>query len=383
MKNKRLLFNSTKTILNESNSNDLFMELDILLLKNSPNLNGYFFQEDFIDEIVENQKKYVGLPIVVDAEKLMSEDFLNLKHNYSKIVKKFYSEQIGSYVSFEKKYDSNNIAELHGKARVSKRNEDLVTMLMELYQSPIGLNLSVEAFVSDYTIDENNHLIVGASPNNHLMSDCIVSFPAEPESTVLKLASELNDSLKGGDKLSNKTDILSDDKTKNNNKEGVYNMENQNIDINKVIEENKSLLIESENLKQQVETLTSEKDEVSVKLNEANETIVQLGKEKDTLTAEVKELNKFKDNVVEKENKGKIETLINEVKVSLSEDELSKINQVATEKEPEKVKALINEIMAAKYKERIILNNNKNKENYFSVDDQKDLGGDQLTQFNM
>lgn len=208
MDQKNIVLSSSKTLLNSEKSDDIFLQLDVLLLRAEPNLNNYLFEESFIDEIVSNTSKYEGLPIVADTTKLLSKDYLNLGHNMSPVTGKFYSEQIGSYHDFTKVVAEDGVAELHGKAKISKRNSDLIQVLMEMYQT-VGLNFSVEVAASDYTIDSNNTLIIGASPENYLFSDALVSFPACPESQALKLVAELNNSLKGGETLSKK-DILSE-----------------------------------------------------------------------------------------------------------------------------------------------------------------------------
>lgn len=207
MEQKNIVLNSTKTVLCEDKSNDIFMELDILLMKAEPNLNNYLFTEDFLSEIANNHDKYSGLPIVADTNKLLSKDYLNLGHNMSPVTGKFYSEQIGSYQSFSLEYDENGIAELHGHARISKRNSDLIDVLMEMH-STVGLSFSVEVAASEYSIDSNKVLTIGASEGNFLFSDALVSFPACPESQALKIVAELNRSLKGGETL--KKDILSE-----------------------------------------------------------------------------------------------------------------------------------------------------------------------------
>lgn len=456
MEQKNIILNSSKTVLCEDKSNDIFMELDILLMKAEPNLNKYLFTEDFIDEIVNNHEKYSGLPIVADTNKLLSKDYLNLGHNMSPITGKFYSEQIGSYQSFSKETDENGVAELHGRARISKRNSDLIDVLMEMHET-VGLSFSVEVAASEYSIDSNNVLTIGASEGNYLFSDALVSFPACPESQALKLVAELNRSLKGGETL--KKDILSElahddirsqlnellnpnfdvdgwrkydywilkvfndyvivaDEHKAgvhykfeysvgendvvtlgeksnvtiqfvsiNEKGGNVNME---INVNEIVEKNETLVLENEQLKVQldelkskVETLTSEKSTLEVSLNESNETVVSLGKEKETLVAQVAELSTFKTEVIEKENTAKIEAIISEVKLELTEEELTLVNEVAEGKDPEKVQFKVNELCAKKYKESIKLNNSSNEGSFFALSNQKDLGSDELSKFNM
>ncbi|MCY9594039.1 hypothetical protein PC41400_08030 [Paenibacillus chitinolyticus] len=334
---KQLVLNSLKTVLSEENSNPLFLEMDILLMRNAVNLNNYYFTESFIDEIVQNQNKYNGLPLVVDLERLLENDYDGLGHQYSEFLNKFFTQQIGNYVSFEKKYDENGIAELHGTARISKRNEDLVKVINELYVTS-GLNFSVEVIAQEYRVDENNWLIIDAHPGNLLVSDCLVSVPAEPSSKALKLVAQLT---KGG-------------------KEKVS------------LEEMK---IEKEKLEAQVATLTAQ-------LNEANQAVTTLGKEKEMLTAQVDDLSKYKNDTLEKAEVDKINALIAEVKESLSEQELTLVNEVAEAKEFTKVQFKVNEICAQKYKESIRLNNSTGG-SFFSVTKQKDLGNDELTKFNM
>jgi hypothetical protein len=456
MEQKNIVLNSSKTILCNEASNEIFMELDILLMRATPNLNNYHFTEDFIDEIVNNHEKYSGLPIVADTNKLLSKDYLNLGHNMSPVTGKFYSEQIGSYQSFAKEIGEDGIAELHGTARISKRNSDLIQVLMEMYQT-VGLSFSVEVAASDYTIDSNNTLIIGASSNNFLFSDALVSFPACPESQAMKLVAELNRSLKGGETL--KKDILSElahddirsqlndllnpnydsegwrnydywivkvfnnyvvvaDEHKSgvhykfeysvsednivtlgeksnvtiqfvsiNEEGGIVNME---INVNEIVAKNETLVLENEALKTQleevnskIETLTSEKSTLEVSLNESNATVVSLGKEKETLTSQVEELSTFKAEVTDKENTTKIEAIISEVKNELSEEELTLVNEVAESKDPEKVQFKVNELCAKKYKETLKLNNSRQEDNFFALNNQKDLGSDELSKFNM
>jgi hypothetical protein len=382
LEQKQLKLESQKLLLNNEKSNDIFMEWDVLLLKNDVNLNGYYFTEGFIDEIVDNQDKYIGIPITVDMSKLQDKNFLELGHNYSHINNKFYTDQIGSYVGFEKVYDETGIAQLIGHARVSKRNTDLVSLLMELYNSESGINLSVEVLAQEYHVNENNWLVIDKNPTNYLIADCIVSFPAEPNSKVLKLVSEI---------LSKENNILDSQVVINSNKEGgKLNMEN-NLDVNKVIEDNTTLTLENEQmksqleeLKTQVETLTSEKSTLEVSLNESNETVVSLGKEKESLVAQVTELSTFKSEVIEKENTAKIDAIISEVKSELTEEEMTLVAEVAEGKDPEKVQFKVNELCAKKYKESLKLVNSKTEEvSFFALSNQKDLGSDELSKFNM
>jgi hypothetical protein len=67
----------------------------------------------------------------------------------------------------------------------------------------------------------------------------------------------------------------------------------------------------------------------------------------------------------------------------LSEEELTILNEVAESKDPEKVQFKVNELCAKKYKETLKLNNSKQEDNFFALSNQKDLGSDELSKFNM
>lgn len=169
------------------------------------------------------------------------------------------------------------------------------------------------------------------------------------------------------------------------------------VDVNKILEDNKALLLENENLKKDAETIKVEKDtlisekttlisekaEIEVKLNEANETVVSLGKEKDGLFTQVETFTAEKNERVEKETVAQIEALVSEVKNDLSEDEIKSINEVVETKDVLKVKSFINEILASKYKTEVKLTNST-EGNFFVVVPSKSVGeSDDLSKFNM
>lgn len=473
MKKKNLKIQLLNGILDDKKSDDLFMYTEFPIVKDEPNLNQYHFTETFIDSVVDNEDKYIGSPLVVDTNSLLSSDFENLGHKYSKFTGTFATSEIGSFYKFEKRFDENGIAELIGYAKISKRNYDLCEAIVELFNSDIGLNISVEVVASEYKVDGNT-LIIGASDKNFMSGVAIVSFPANPLSKVLTLVAQYldkgNDNMKNEDKKNIFAELNHDDircqlsKLVNNEKDeygytkwnywisavyndyvvycdyktsGVYfkigyivasdnvvsltgvpekveisytilNNEGgnkmENVDINKIIDDNKALLLENENLKKLVEvlnteketlisekatiesvkeTLVSEKSEIEVKLNEANEVVVSLGKEKETLTAQIETFTAEQNERVEKETVAKIDTLISEVKDELSEEEMTLVNEVAESKDVSKVEFKINEVLASKYKTELKLTNSKN-ENFFVVAPTKTVGNaDDLSKFNM
>ncbi|MFE4571301.1 hypothetical protein [Paenibacillus chitinolyticus] len=447
---KKILCRSERVLINEQSPNKVFLELDILLCRAQPNLNNYLFEESFIDEIVNNQKDYVGLPLVCDTEKLMNGDFMGLGHNYSPTSGLFFTEQIGSYYQFTKMYGEDGIAELHGTARISKRNSNLIDVLLTMYNS-VGLSFSVEVVASHYSINDNI-LIIPSHPDNKLTADALVGFPACPDSQALRLVAELNNAIKKDKGVSKVKSVISElshgdirsqlseavnptfdangyrnyeywivavysdyfivsDEKKSGvyykysykvendvvslgeksqvtikftalNSEGV-NMENINVDVNELVKKNESLVLENEKLKNENQKMIAEKATIESQLNETNAAVVELGKEKEVLSAQVQELSEFKKDVVVKKAQSKIETMISEVKSDLSEEELRIVNEVAATHEVDKVQYKINEIIAEKYKEKLKLQSSYNNGQYFSVTQQKDLGADELSRFNM
>lgn len=178
-----------------SESNDIYMTLDVLILTSTMNANGAKFQPDFIHEIVANKEFYKGLPLVCERQKLESGKYKNLTHAKKKD-NTLNTQMIGSYVDFSEKQDDDEWS-LFGTVRVFKRYEKVCEAIRELYEKD-SLFFSVEVLVGEYTNVKGKTREIGASSNNKFFGDCIVSFPAESKSTAYLLIAEALDFDIGG-----------------------------------------------------------------------------------------------------------------------------------------------------------------------------------------
>jgi len=189
LKKKNITVQLNNGILDSQKSDDLFMYMEFPIVTDCPNLNGYHFNSDFIDSVVELQEKYIGSPLVVDIDTLLAYDFESLGHKYSSHTGVFNTVEIGSFYKFEKRFNEDGLSELVGYAKVSKRNYDLCEAIVQLHNSDTGLNISVEVVAQEYKVDGDT-LIIGASDKNYLSGIAIVSFPANPDAKVLTLVAQ-------------------------------------------------------------------------------------------------------------------------------------------------------------------------------------------------
>ena len=110
-----------------------------------------------------------------------------LTHRLNKTSGIFESEQIGSFFSFAKEVD-NGVISLLGEARIPKRNPRLCETLWKLYEAG-ALNFSFEILVGNATRQDGITLI-DAAEGNELIGMAVVTTPACPEATALKLIAE-------------------------------------------------------------------------------------------------------------------------------------------------------------------------------------------------
>lgn len=90
--------------------NDIYMTIKMRMLTTKPNLNGVSVTERFIDNIVENQERYKCIPLCADVHKIEGGDLAGLGHMLDFSTGTFYSQQIGSFYSFEKVVDAYGVA---------------------------------------------------------------------------------------------------------------------------------------------------------------------------------------------------------------------------------------------------------------------------------
>lgn len=99
----------------------------------------------------------------------------------------FESEQIGSFFYFAKAKDEFGVS-LIGEARIPKRNPVLCETLQQMYEAGT-LAFSFEIMVTHLT-EESGVQIIDAAEGNELIGMAVVTTPAYPEATALKLIAE-------------------------------------------------------------------------------------------------------------------------------------------------------------------------------------------------
>ena len=164
------------------------------------NLNGVRVTSAFLNEIVENEEKYVGLPLVADVKSLADGHYDHLGHLYDARTGQFHTAQIGSFYKFEEeKFDNGSY--LVGYARIAKRNKALCHAIAELFTEN-ALKFSFEITCGSIQKLEDGTMLIDASESNYLEGEAIVSFPACEDAVALELVAEcdkLADDLRKGE----------------------------------------------------------------------------------------------------------------------------------------------------------------------------------------
>lgn len=166
-------------ILELSNSNQIYMTMDIRILSSTANANDARFTEDFINGTVENKKDYIGIPMVVDRKSLEKGSYTRLTHKNEG--GKLGTDQIGSFVDFWSDTDENGVLFLAGSIRIMKRFTKTCDAIIELYESEEGLSTSCEVAVTKYdeVSSEGERVIGYNNGDNKLFASCIVTNPAD------------------------------------------------------------------------------------------------------------------------------------------------------------------------------------------------------------
>lgn len=182
-------FISFASVISEMKQSDMFMSVKMRILETpKANLNGVRVTEAFIDEIIADEERYVGLPLYADVKSLLSGKYGNLGHMYNAKTGEFYSTQIGSFYQFEKE-EFKGGAYLVGYARIPKRNVNLSKAIAELFAEG-ALKFSFEIACSDYSEDEEGIFVIDASENNYLEGTAIVTFPACEDAVALEFVAQ-------------------------------------------------------------------------------------------------------------------------------------------------------------------------------------------------
>lgn len=188
--NNLFSFNSQLISFAEVQSEKPYIDLVIRMLTNKPNKNRQGVTAEFIDDVVERKEHFVGLPLVVDADKVRRGEYRHgLGHKLSGDGK-FYTEQIGSFYNFTKSIEGDTVS-LVGQARVYKRDEKITSGLTDLFNSG-DLKFSFEIFAGEILDKENVQWVVKSSANE-LVGMAWVSTPAYDEATALAFVAEADE----------------------------------------------------------------------------------------------------------------------------------------------------------------------------------------------
>lgn len=184
-------------IVSEIQSSDIYLTIKARLFDLKPNLNGVRVTEAFLNEIVMNEDKYVGIPLYADIRGLIAKQPIG--HLYNPRTGEFLSTQIGSFYHYEKEVDGDNTY-LCGYARVMKRNKAVCKAIAELFATN-NLKFSFELSCGAYTEDEDGTLVIDAHPSNYFEGEAIVTFPACQEATATQLIAECMDKREEGERM--------------------------------------------------------------------------------------------------------------------------------------------------------------------------------------
>lgn len=178
--------------------------MNMCILTNDVNLNKLKFSEDYINGIVENKNKFIGIPLVVNREKLENGLYKSLTHEFNKKSGELKTDQIGSFVDFWSETDGDGTLQLMGSVRIQKRYPNVCNAIIDLYENEmlefsceivaygyVDINEDTGVRTVDYSFEEQVNVLLGS---------CIVSNGAEVKSKASLLVAEaLNIDLKGGE----------------------------------------------------------------------------------------------------------------------------------------------------------------------------------------
>ena len=199
------------SVISEIQQSDVFMTVKARICEApEANLNGARVTEAFIDEIVGNEKRYVGLPLYADIKALTNGSYNRLGHLYDVKTGEFHSTQIGSFYKFEKQKNGEK-SYLVGFARIPKRNRKLSKAISELFADG-ALKFSFELSVGEYEELDDDTILIDASENNYLEGTAIVTYPACEDAVALQLVAQKADETRKGEsemaEVENKAEVV-------------------------------------------------------------------------------------------------------------------------------------------------------------------------------
>lgn len=185
----RLVKTFIASVVSEIQQSDIYLTVKARLFETpGANLNGVRVTPAFLSEIVENQEKYVGLPLCADVTNLAAGNYQHLGHLYDARTGEFHSAQIGSFYQFEKE-DTADGAALIGYVRIMKRNKAVCRAISELFADN-ALKFSFEISCGSYKKLEDGTIEIDASQDNFLEGAAVVTFPACESAVALDLVAE-------------------------------------------------------------------------------------------------------------------------------------------------------------------------------------------------
>ena len=206
MENKVNFKTCFASVVSELQQSDVYLTLKARLFKApDANLNGARVTLAFLNEIVENQSKYIGLPLYADVKNLANGNYKRLGHLYDPNTGEFHSTQIGSFYKFEKEICGES-AYLIGYARVPKRNKAIANAIGELFTNG-SLKFSFEIMCGNYKQLSDGTIEIDVGDNNQMEGEAIVSLPACEDAVALELVAECNSITEKGDEALNTTDV--------------------------------------------------------------------------------------------------------------------------------------------------------------------------------
>ena len=178
---------TASAVISELQSSDMYLSVRGRLCDTKTNANGHRVTEAFIDEIVANQDKYVGIPLCADVRSLINGN--KLGHMYNKLTNQFMSAIIGSMYSFEKITASDGVASLIIEARIMKRYKAICEALTKLFADN-KLKFSFELSCGAYSELDDGTILIDANEQNFLEGAAVVTFPACEDAVAMQLVAE-------------------------------------------------------------------------------------------------------------------------------------------------------------------------------------------------
>lgn len=199
-------------ILSLNDSNDIYMKMNIVILSEDVNFNNAQFDNSFIQGVLDSKENFIGIPFLVNRNKLENGDYDELSHELDLNSGELDTDQIGSFVDFwEEEVDGANC--LLGSIRIFKRFPKVCSAIVKLVEDG-SLETSCEVVVNEYKeISEDGIRTIHYNDGkNYLIGSAIVTSGAEKRSKPTLLVAEAYQkdisSQQGGDKVTKTKDKM-------------------------------------------------------------------------------------------------------------------------------------------------------------------------------